>query len=70
LKNALETLVSLLHAKHNYYNNKNEYVLFILPSSEAHLSSHAVVTIHVALLWKTFNILGISKEVFHVLHFK
>jgi hypothetical protein len=58
------------NAKHNYYNNKNAYASFVLPSSEAHLSPHAVVTIRVTLLWKSFIILGISKEVFHVLHFK
>jgi len=70
LKNAFVTIVSLLHTKHNYYNNKNEFTSFALSSSETQLSPHAVVTIHVTLLWKSFIILGISKEVFHVLHFK
>jgi hypothetical protein len=70
MKNAFGTIFSLLNAEHNYYNNKNEYASIVLPSSEAHLSPHAVVPIRLTLLWKSFIILGFSKEVFHVLHFK
>jgi hypothetical protein len=70
MKNSFGTIFSPLHAEHNYCNNKNQYASVILPPSEAHLSTHAVVPMHLALLWKSFVILGFSEEVFHVLHFK